>query len=139
VVDGQLGARQRHSIDLFGEICFPHSLGLLYTAFTSYLGFKVNSAEYKVMGLAPYGVARFERELRELIEVADDGSFRLNMKYFAYHHGLEMTSERFHRLFGGPPREPEGPLEQRHRDVAARRTSFRSRRSCSMPSRPSIV
>ena len=107
------------SIDLFREIRFPHSLGLLYTAFTSYLGFKVNSAEYKVMGLAPYGVPRFEREVRELIEIAGDGSFRLNMSYFAYHYGLEMTTERFHRLFGGPPREPEGPLEQRHRDIAA--------------------
>jgi carbamoyltransferase len=106
-------------IDLFREIRFPHSLGLLYTAFTGYLGFKVNSAEYKVMGLAPYGVPRFERELRELIEIADDGSFRLNMEYFAYHYGLEMTTKRFHRLFGGPPREPEGPLEQRHRDIAA--------------------
>jgi carbamoyltransferase len=106
-------------IDLFREIRFPHSLGLLYTAFTSYLGFKVNSAEYKVMGLAPYGVPRFEREVRELIEIADDGSFRLNMDYFAYHYGLEMTTERFHRLFGGPPREPEGPLDQRHRDIAA--------------------
>jgi carbamoyltransferase len=107
------------SIDLFREIRFAHSLGLLYTAFTSYLGFKVNSAEYKVMGLAPYGVPRFEREVRELIEIAGDGSFRLNMEYFAYHYGLSMTTERFHRLFGGPSREPEGPLEQRHRDIAA--------------------
>jgi len=106
-------------IDLFREIRFPHSLGLLYTAFTGYLGFKVNSAEYKVMGLAPYGVPRFERQVRELIDVADDGSFRLDMRYFAYHYGLEMTNERFHRLFDGPPREPEGPLEQRHRDIAA--------------------
>jgi len=106
-------------IDLFREIRFPHSLGLLYTAFTSYLGFKVNSAEYKVMGLAPYGEPRFEREVRKLIEVAKDGSFRLDMDYFAYHYGLEMTNERFHRLFGGPPRMPEGPLEQRHRDIAA--------------------
>jgi carbamoyltransferase len=106
-------------LDLFREIRFPHSLGLLYTAFTSYLGFKVNSAEYKLMGLAPYGVPRFERQVRELIEIADDGSFRLNMDYFAYHYGLEMTNERFHRLFGGPPREAEGPLEQRHSDIAA--------------------
>ncbi|MBI3784961.1 MAG: hypothetical protein HY270_16330, partial [Deltaproteobacteria bacterium] len=106
-------------IDLFREIRFPHSLGLLYTAFTSYLGFKVNSAEYKVMGLAPYGTPRYEREVRELIEVADDGSFHLNMEYFAYHYGLKMTTERFHRLFGGAPREPEGPLEQRHKDIAA--------------------
>ncbi|MBI3767355.1 MAG: carbamoyltransferase [Deltaproteobacteria bacterium] len=107
------------SIEFFKEIRFPHSLGLLYTAFTSYLGFKVNSAEYKVMGLAPYGVPRFEKEVRELIDVADDGSFRLNMEYFAYHYGLRMTTERFHRLFGAPPRDPEGPLEQRDRDIAA--------------------
>jgi carbamoyltransferase len=113
------GRGRGSDIDLFREIRFPHSLGLLYTAFTGYLGFKVNSAEYKVMGLAPYGVPRFEREVRELIDVADDGSFRLNMDYFAYHYGLEMTNERFHRLFGGPPRPAEGPLEQRHRDIAA--------------------
>jgi carbamoyltransferase len=113
------GRGKGSDIELFREIRFPHSLGLLYTAFTGYLGFKVNSAEYKVMGLAPYGEPRFEREVHELIEVADDGSFRLNMEYFAYHYGLEMTNERFHRLFGGPPRAPEGALEQRHRDIAA--------------------
>ncbi|HEY2389508.1 MAG TPA: carbamoyltransferase [Candidatus Binatia bacterium] len=107
------------SIEFFKEIRFPHSLGLLYTAFTSYLGFKVNSAEYKVMGLAPYGVPRFEKEVRELIDVADDGSFRLNMDYFAYHYGLQMTTERFHRLFGGPPRQSESGVDQRDRDIAA--------------------
>ena len=107
------------NIELFKEIRFPHSLGLLYTAFTSYLGFKVNSAEYKVMGLAPYGEPRYENEVRQLIDVADDGSFRLNMEYFSYHYGLRMTNKRFDRLFGAPPREPEGPLEQRHRDLAA--------------------
>jgi carbamoyltransferase len=106
-------------IDLFREIRFPHSLGLLYTAVTSYLGFKVNSAEYKVMGLAPYGTPKYEREVRELIDVAEDGSFRLDMDYFAFHYGLRMTSDRFHRLFGGEPRDPEGPLEQRHKDIAA--------------------
>jgi carbamoyltransferase len=106
-------------IDLFQEIRFPHSLGLLYTAVTSYLGFKVNSAEYKVMGLAPYGTPKYEREVNELIEVAADGSFRLDMDYFAYHYGLRMTNERFHRLFGGEPRSPEAPLEQRHKDIAA--------------------
>ena len=106
-------------IDLFQEIRFPHSLGLLYTAVTSYLGFKVNSAEYKVMGLAPYGTPKYEREVRELIDVAEDGSFRLDMDYFAFHYGLRMTSDRFHRLFGGEPRDPEGPLEQRHKDIAA--------------------
>jgi len=106
-------------IDLFQEIRFPHSLGLLYTAVTSYLGFKVNSAEYKVMGLAPYGTPKYEREVRELIDVAEDGSFRLDMDYFAFHYGLRMTNDRFHRLFGGEPRDPEGPLEQRHKDIAA--------------------
>jgi carbamoyltransferase len=106
-------------IDLFKEIRFPHSLGLLYTAVTGYLGFKINSAEYKVMGLAPYGTPRFEREVRQLIDVAPDGSFRLDMDYFAYHHGLQMTSPRFHRLFGGEPRDPAAALEQRHKDIAA--------------------
>jgi carbamoyltransferase len=106
-------------IELFKEILFPHSLGMLYTAFTSYLGFKVNSAEYKVMGLAPYGTPRYAPQVRELINVAEDGSFRLNMEYFAYQYGLRMTNERFHRLFGGPPHDPEAPLEQRHRDIAA--------------------
>ena len=106
-------------IDLFQEIRFPHSLGLLYTAVTSYLGFKVNSAEYKVMGLAPYGTPKYEREVRELIDVAEDGSFQLDMDYFAYHYGLHMTNGRFHRLFGGEPRASEAPLEQRHKDIAA--------------------
>ena len=113
------GYAQGTSIDILREIRFPHSLGLLYSAFTSYLGFKVDSAEYKVMGLAPYGVPRYQDKVRQLIEVADDGSFQLDMSYFAYHYGLEMTSEKFHELFGGPPREPEGPLEQYHRDIAA--------------------
>jgi carbamoyltransferase len=113
------GRGSETTIDLFKEIRFPHSLGLLYTAFTSYLGFKVNSAEYKVMGLAPYGTPRYLKEVRELIDVAEDGSFRLNMEYFAYHYGLRMTTERFHRLFGGAPRDPEGALDQRHRDIAA--------------------
>ena len=91
------------------EIHFPHSLGLLYAAFTSYMGFKVNSGEYKVMGLAPYGEPRYaQRVLEHLIDVKPDGSFRLNMSYFDYCTGLRMTNERFHELFGGPPRDPEG-------------------------------
>ncbi len=106
-------------IELFNEIRFPHSLGLLYTAFTYYLGFKVNSAEYKVMGLAPYGEPRYRKQVDELIDVAEDGSFRLNMDYFGYHYGLRMTTERFHDLFGGPPRQPEGEVTQRHQDIAA--------------------
>ncbi len=113
------GRGRDSEIELSKEIRFPHSLGLLYTAATGYLGFKVNSAEYKVMGLAPYGTPRYEREVRELVDVGDDGSFRLDMEYFAYHYGLQMTTERFHRLFGGPPREPETPLDQRHKDIAA--------------------
>jgi carbamoyltransferase len=102
------------------EIHFPHSLGLLYSAFTSYTGFKVNSGEYKLMGLAPYGEPRYAKLIFEhLIDVKDDGSFRLNLDYFNYCTGLTMTSERFHALFGAPPRDPESLLEQKHMDIAA--------------------
>jgi carbamoyltransferase len=102
------------------EIHFPHSLGLLYAAFTYYTGFRVNSGEYKLMGLAPYGVPRFEKLIREyLIDLKPDGSFRLNLDYFNYCTGLTMTNERFDGLFGGPPREPTAPLEQRHMDLAS--------------------
>jgi carbamoyltransferase len=114
------GVGRDRSIEILGELRFPHSLGLLYSAFTYYLGFKVNSAEYKVMGLAPYGEPRYaERILDELVSVAEDGSFRMNMKYFSYAHGLTMTNGRFAQLFDGPTRDPEGPLEQRHKDIAA--------------------
>jgi carbamoyltransferase len=106
-------------IDLFKEIRFPHSLGLLYSAFTYYLGFKVNSAEYKVMGLAPYGVPRYVDQVKKLIEIKDDGSFELDMSYFSYHHGLKMTNGRFADLFGGPPRDPESKLDQKQKDIAA--------------------
>ncbi|HSG99075.1 MAG TPA: carbamoyltransferase [candidate division Zixibacteria bacterium] len=106
-------------VTLSHEIRFPHSLGLLYSAFTYYLGFKVNSGEYKLMGLAPYGEPAYvDTILRELIDLKSDGSFRLNMRYFNYLGGLTMTNERFHRLFGGAPREPEGALEKRHMDLA---------------------
>jgi carbamoyltransferase len=108
-------------LELVKEIHFPHSLGLLYSAFTYYLGFKVNSGEYKVMGLAPYGTPKYaSRILDDLIDLKDDGSFRLDQSYFNYCTGLTMTAEKFHRLFGGPPRraEPE-PLLQRHMDLAA--------------------
>jgi carbamoyltransferase len=110
-----------NSIELLDELPFPHSLGLLYSAFTYYLGFRVNSAEYKVMGLAPYGdPAKYYQTIRkELIEIAPDGSFRLNMDYFAYDYGLTMTNGRFERLFGGPARRPESPLTQREKDIAA--------------------
>jgi carbamoyltransferase len=102
------------------EIRFPHSLGLLYSAFTAYCGFKVNSGEYKLMGLAPYGRPAYaQRILDHLIDVKADGSFRLNMRYFDFHRGLSMTNARFERLFGGPPREPETPFTQRDADLAA--------------------
>lgn len=102
------------------EINFPHSLGLLYSAFTFYTGFKVNSGEYKVMGLAPYGEPKFAQLIRDhLIDIKEDGSFRLNMQYFDYCTGLSMTTDQFHTLFGGPPRSPESPLTQREMDLAA--------------------
>ena len=108
------------SLKVIKEVHFPHSLGLLYSAFTYYLGFKVNSGEYKVMGLAPYGEPRYVDLIREnLISVKDDGSFQLNMGYFDYPTGLTMTSKKFHKLFGGPPRRPETQLTQREMDLAA--------------------
>ncbi|MDO8431278.1 MAG: carbamoyltransferase [Candidatus Binatus sp.] len=102
------------------QINFPHSLGLLYSAFTYYTGFKVNSGEYKLMGLAPYGEPRYAATiLRELIDLKPDGTFRLNMEYFNYATGRTMTNERFDRLFGGPPRHPDSPICQREMDLAA--------------------
>ena len=102
------------------EIHFPHSLGLLYSAFTYYLGFKVNSGEYKVMGLAPYGAPGYADLIREkLMRIAPDGSFQLDMRYFDFATGLTMTGRRFHALFGGPPRVAESALTQRHMDLAA--------------------
>lgn len=109
-----------NSLEVLKEIHFPHSLGLLYSAFTYYTGFKVNSGEYKVMGLAPYGEPRFAAAIREnLVDVKDDGSFRVNLDYFDYCTGLRMTNERFHKLFGGPPRNPESRLGQKEMDLAA--------------------
>jgi carbamoyltransferase len=102
------------------EIHFPHSLGLLYSAFTYYTGFKVNSGEYKVMGLAPYGEPRFASLIKDhLIDIKDDGSFRLDLDYFDYCTGLTMTNAKFDALFGGPPRKPEDRLTQREMDLAA--------------------
>jgi carbamoyltransferase len=102
------------------EIHFPHSIGLLYSAFTYYTGFKVNSGEYKVMGLAPYGEPRFTAKIREhLVDIKEDGSFRLNMDYFDYCTGLRMTNEKFAALFGGPARTSEAELTQREMDLAA--------------------
>ncbi len=107
-------------IKVMKEIHFPHSLGLLYSAFTYYLGFKVNSGEYKVMGLAPYGDPCYADLIRDkLITVADDGSFQLDMSYFEYATGLTMTNKKFDSLFGGPPRKPEAKLTQREMDLAA--------------------
>ena len=102
------------------EIDFPHSLGLLYSAFTYYAGFKVNSGEYKLMGLAPYGEPKYAGLIREhLIDIKSDGTFRLDSDYFNYTTGLTMTSRKFHDLFGGPPRKPESPLTQREMDLAS--------------------
>ena len=113
------GVGKDNKIELIADIKFPHSLGLLYSAFTYYTGFKVNSGEYKVMGLAPYGEPKFkELILKELIDVKDDGSFRMNMDYFNYPVGLTMTNEKFHHLFGGPPRKPETKLTQKEMDIA---------------------
>ncbi len=108
------------SLQVIKEIHFPHSLGLLYSAFTYYTGFKVNSGEYKVMGLAPYGEPRYVQQIREhIIDIKDDGTFRLNLDYFDYCTGLTMTSPKFDALFGAPPRKPEQRLQQREMDLAA--------------------
>ena len=109
-----------NNVQIMREIHFPHSLGLLYSAFTYYAGFKVNSGEYKVMGLAPYGRPRYmQRILDHLIDVKPDGSFRLDQAYFNYCTGLTMTNDAFHALFGEPPRKPEDRLTQFHMDIAA--------------------
>jgi carbamoyltransferase len=108
-----------HTLTPLWEIAFPHSLGLLYSAFTYYTGFTVNSGEYKVMGLAPYGQPKYVQTIYEhLLDLKPDGTFRLNMDYFNYCTGLTMTSERFHALFGAPPRPPESLLTQRDMDLA---------------------
>jgi carbamoyltransferase len=113
------GKGSGNKIDLIADIKFPHSLGLLYSAFTYYTGFKVNSGEYKVMGLAPYGEPKYvDLMFRELIDLKEDGSFRMNMDYFNYCTGLTMTNEKFHKLFGGPPRKPESKLTQKEMDLA---------------------
>ncbi len=113
------GVGQGHRVEIRNELRFSHSLGLLYSAFTYYTGFKVNSGEYKVMGLAPYGEPRYAQTiLDELMDLKEDGSFRLNMKYFNYCQGLTMTSKAFARLFGGPARKPESRLTQKEMDLA---------------------
>lgn len=115
-----VGIGRGNHIELLDEIRFPHSLGLLYSAFTYYTGFRVNSGEYKLMGLAPYGRPVYRQAILDrLIDLKDDGSFRLNMRYFNYCQGLTMTSRKFHDLFGGLPRMPDTPLTQRDMDLAA--------------------
>jgi len=114
------GVGRGNRVQLSHELHFPHSLGLLYSAFTYFTGFKVNSGEYKLMGLAPYGEPRYrDLILEKLIDLKPDGSFRLNMDYFGYCHTMVMTNRRFEGLFGGPPRRPESPLTQREMDLAA--------------------
>jgi carbamoyltransferase len=115
-----LGVGRGASIELTHQLRFPHSLGLLYSAFTYYCGFRVNSGEYKLMGLAPYGEPRFaDLILKNLIDLKDDGSFRMDQSYFQYAAGLTMTSGKLHQLLGAPPRKPESPLTQREMDLAA--------------------
>lgn len=115
-----IGRGHGNRLDLLKTLSFPHSLGLLYSAFTYFCGFKVNSGEYKLMGLAPYGEPRFaDTILKQLIDLKEDGSFRMNMRYFRYAHGLTMTGPEFDRLFEGPPRPPESQITQREMDLAA--------------------
>ncbi|HLQ37908.1 MAG TPA: carbamoyltransferase [Planctomycetota bacterium] len=115
-----IGVGEGNKVRLTHEIRFPHSLGLLYSAFTYHCGFKVNSGEYKLMGLAPYGEPKYEQLIRDhLIDLRPDGSYRLDLSYFDYCAGLRMTGPKFDALFGGPARQAESPLEQRHMDLAA--------------------
>ncbi len=114
------GIAEDNRVRILRELHFPHSLGLLYSAFTYYTGFKVNSGEYKLMGLAPYGEPRYVQIiLNHLIDLKADGSFRLNLNYFDYPVGLTMTNNQFNQLFGGPPRKPESPITQKDMDLAA--------------------
>jgi len=109
-----------NQLSLIKELHFPDSLGLLYSAFTYFTGFKVNSGEYKLMGLAPYGKPCYrDRILTELLDVKEDGSLRLNLSYFDFLGGLRMTNKRFEKLFGGPPRKPETEITEREMDIAA--------------------
>ncbi len=113
------GVGNENRVEVFSELHYPHSLGLLYSAFTYFTGFKVNSGEYKVMGLAPYGQPKYVQKIYDhLIELCDDGSFKMNMEYFNYNTGLTMTNEKFAKLFDGPARRPESKLTQREMDLA---------------------
>jgi carbamoyltransferase len=114
-----IGRGQGNTIELLKELRFPHSLGMLYSAFTDYCGFRINSGEYKLMGLAPYGQPIYaETIFRELLDLKADGSFWMNLEYFNFLRGTTMTNGRFHHLFGGPPRRPDDAIAQRHMDVA---------------------
>jgi carbamoyltransferase len=114
-----IGQGRGNEIKMLKELRFPHSLGLVYSAFTDYCGFRINSGEYKLMGLAPYGEPKFADSVRrELLDIKPDGSFWLNLNYFNFLRGTTMTNEKFHKLFGGPPRRPEEKIQQRHMDVA---------------------
>jgi len=114
-----IGHGRGSEIKMLKELRFPHSLGLVYSAFTDYCGFRINSGEYKLMGLAPYGEPKYADAIhRELLDIKPDGSFWLNLDYFNFLRGTTMTNEKFHKLFGGPPRGPEEKIEQRHMDVA---------------------
>ena len=114
-----IGHGRGSEIKMLKELRFPHSLGLVYSAFTDYCGFRINSGEYKLMGLAPYGEPKYADAIhRELLDIKPDGSFWLNLDYFNFLRGTTMTNEKFHKLFGGPPRRPEEKIEQRHMDVA---------------------
>ena len=114
------GVGRGNKMQLNAELRFPHSLGLLYSAFTYYCGFRVNSGEYKLMGLAPYGDPKYvDLILNNLLDLKEDGSFRMDMSYFNYCQGLTMTSPKFDQLFGAPARTAESPLDDRHMDIAA--------------------
>ncbi len=114
-----VGVGEGNHVHILRDLRFPHSLGLLYSAFTYFTGFKVNSGEYKLMGLAPYGRPRYTRQILDhLLDLKEDGSFRLNLEYFGYLDGLTMTNDRFSKLFGGPPRQPETAISQREMDLA---------------------
>ncbi|MDP6980617.1 MAG: carbamoyltransferase N-terminal domain-containing protein, partial [Myxococcota bacterium] len=114
-----LAVGEGSDLRMLKEIRYPHSLGLLYSAFTYFCGFKVNSGEYKLMGLAPYGAPKYVDRIRELIDVKDDGSFRLDMDFFGFLDTDRMTNDRFDALFDGPPREPESQISRREIDLAA--------------------
>jgi carbamoyltransferase len=114
-----IGVGKGNRVEVLQELRFPHSLGLLYSAFTAYCGFRINSGEYKLMGLAPYGEPKYAQAIYDhLLELKPDGSLRLNLEYFHFLRGFRMTNRKFHDLFGGPPRPPETPIAQRHMDVA---------------------